>query len=143
MWTVHGTYITINLHRHSLPSLSSFLISSLPPMAHKFTHTHTHTHKQVIHFKYRNSIADVWLLSLFRAGPGTWVLWRLREERREGRKAHTHTQTHTHTQPSKSEKREERQTDTERHTHTPSPLPIKRTLTRQTAFMLFKTLLSF
>lgn len=42
---------------------------------------------QVLHYKYATSVADVLLLSLFRAGPGTWVLWTLRERRRDGRKA--------------------------------------------------------
>ncbi|TFJ83181.1 hypothetical protein NSK_005516 [Nannochloropsis salina CCMP1776] len=39
---------------------------------------------QLEHYKYSTSIADVLLLSIFRAGPGTLVLWRLKETRRKG-----------------------------------------------------------
>ncbi|KAM3567938.1 hypothetical protein VYU27_009929 [Nannochloropsis oceanica] len=66
---------------------------------------------QFVHYKYATSVADVVLLSFFRAGPGTWVLWRVREQRKAGIAS--------------------------------SSPSLKKKLTHQASFMVFKTWLSF
>lgn len=98
---------------------------------------------QVVHYKYPVSVSDVWLLSLFRAGPGTWVLRTLRERRREGKKALLQRQQQ---QPSVQQAKQEdggSAAGGSGGSGGESSSPIRRRLTWTAAFMVFKTWLSF
>lgn len=108
---------------------------------------------QVAHYTYYTSVADVWLLSFFRAGPGTWVLWTLREKRRAGKKELRRAHKKKHRQEQQQAKREgneaaaaaEEEGDggSSSGSGSGSGSPIRRQLTRAGAFMVFKTWLSF
>ena len=104
------------------------------------------------HYSYYKSVADVWLLSLFRAGPGTWVLWTLRERRRAGktalRRAHKQQRRQQQRQRQQQGKREGDEAEAaaenvDSSSGSGSGSPVRRQLTRAAAFMMLKTWLSF
>lgn len=115
----------------------------------------------MVHYSYYKSVVDVWLLSLFRAGPGTWFLWTLREKRRAGKKALRRAHKKKHRQEQQQAKREGNEaaaaaeeeggggggssssSSSGSGSDSGSGSPIRRQLTRAGAFMVFKTWLSF
>ncbi len=92
--------------------------------------------KQVTGYSYWTSLSDVWLLSLFRSGPGTWVLWTLRDRRRQGKRA-------LRRQGKKQRQQQQHQQVKQEDGQQGSSSPVRTQLTRAAAFMVFKTWLSF